>query len=380
MVATSSQPPTCALLLTGGGARAAYQVGVLKAIASLYPRNHAIPFPIICGTSAGAINGTALACYASCFHLGIRKLEWVWKNFRINQVYRTDLWGVFGHLLQNIMSNFQADYAYKRPVSLLDNAPLRELLEFVLDFKRIDRNIINGALKALTVTASCYTSGDSICFFQEGQNRAGWQRARRSGVPTIINPQHLMASSAIPGIFPSVRINQAYFGDGSVHQLAPLSPAVHLGADKLFVIGVEKPMATQYRPKPAHHPSIATVAGHLLDTVFADTLNSDLERLHRINNTLSKISPEQRDDLQLREIETLVINPTHDFRQVAAECYSQLPLTIRSMLKLIGVNRHSESSLVSYLMFEQSYCQQLIEIGYQDGIAQQKNIRDFLGQ
>ncbi|GAA5219142.1 patatin-like phospholipase family protein [Corallincola platygyrae] len=377
-MAKAATQPTCALLLTGGGARAAYQVGVLKAIASLYPRNHAIPFPIICGTSAGAINATAIACYASCFHLGVRKLEWVWKNFRINQVYRTDSVGVFGHLISNIMANFKADYAYKKPVSLLDNSPLRGLLEQVLEYKRIDRNILSGALKALSVTASCYTTGDSISFFQDNQLRHGWQRARRKGVPTIINNQHLLASSAIPGIFPSVRINQAYYGDGSVHQLAPLSPAVHLGADKLFVIGVEKPQTSPIKPNPTHHPSLATVAGHLLDTVFADTLNSDLERLHRVNSTLDKVSFRELDNLDLKRIETLVINPSHDFRRIALEYFEQMPLTTRALLRLFGVHKRSESSLVSYLLFDKGYCQKLIELGYQDGLAQKTQIKSFL--
>jgi NTE family protein len=378
----TAKEPTCALLLTGGGARAAYQVGVLKAIASLYPRNHSIPFPVICGTSAGAINSTALACYASCFHLGVKKLEWVWKNFKTKQVYRSDFLGVFGHLANNILANFQADYAYKRPVCLLDNAPLRDLLEFVLDFRRIDRNIINGSLKALTVTASCYTSGDSICFYQDGAHKHGWHRARRRGISTIINTQHLLASSAIPGIFPSVRINQAYFGDGSVHQLAPLSPAIHLGADKLFVIGVEKPgsQQSQVNKKPEHHPSLATVAGHLLDTIFSDTLNSDLERLRRINKTLDLLCQSDEQNSKLRKIETLVINPSKDFRLIASEFFNEMPLTIRTMLKLIGINRRSESSLVSYLLFEQAYCQKLIELGYKDGLAKESEIRHFLGK
>ena len=203
-----------ALLLTGGGARAAYQVGVLKAIAQQFPRSSKLPFQIISGTSAGAMNGIAMACYASCFHLGVKKLEWIWRNFHTSQVYYADYPRVFRQLLRGAFSAFQADYANKQPVSLFDNKPLRQMLTKVLDLKRIDRNIMGGYLSSFSVTASCYNNGDSITFFQSDKAQE-WRRAKRCGQRTLLGVQHLMASAAIPLVFPTVRIHQQYFGDGS---------------------------------------------------------------------------------------------------------------------------------------------------------------------
>ena len=195
-----------ALVLTGGGARAAYQVGVLMAIAKFVPRNHGIPFPIICGTSAGAINATALACYSSCFHLGVKKLEWMWKNLNTGKIYHSDPIRVFGYIFRGFVAGFQADYANKTARSLLNSAPLRNLLNSVIDFKRIENNISRGYLSAVSITASSYTSGDSISFYQSQKNISPWYRAKRRGEPSQINSEHLMASAAIPLVFPSIKI------------------------------------------------------------------------------------------------------------------------------------------------------------------------------
>lgn len=375
----TGKPPACALLLTGGGARAAYQVGVLKAITRFFPRNHGSPFPIICGTSAGAINATALACYASCFHLGVKKLEWVWKNFRTAQVYRSSLPAISLHLIRNIVRPMLADYAYRRPSSLLDNAPLRDLMELVIDFKRIDRNILNGNLSALAITASCYSSGDSITFFQGTNRHQEWQRAKRRGMKMTINPQHLLASSALPAVFPTVRINQNYYGDGSIHQLAPLSAPIHLGAEKIFIIGVEEPAKHNRTPGSLpHHPTLANVAGHMLDSIFTDTLKSDLERLVRINHTLARVPEPERQKLQLRQVQHLIINPSENFKDIAADHYASLPGTVRALMRVIGINPASDSSLLSYLLFEKAYCQRLIALGFEDTIAREREIREFV--
>ncbi|MFT4929203.1 MAG: NTE family protein [Phenylobacterium sp.] len=376
MNAIKKQKPKIALILTGGGARAAYQVGLLKAITTLLPRNHKAPFDIICGTSAGSINATQLACYASSYHLGVKKLEWAWKNFTTKKIYNCDFRGVFGHLARGIFSNFQADYANKQPGSLFDNAPLNTLLNQLLDLKRIDRNIHRGYLDALCISASSYSDGDSISFFQSDQHDA-WTRARRKGLKTDISIDHLMASSAIPLVFPSVKIKQRYYGDGSVHQLSPLSPAIHLGAQKLFIIGVEQPEETKFYGQNPHHPDVAYMAGHLLDTIFSDTLTADIERMQRINETLKLIPPENQ-TTDLTQIESMVINPSHNFNSIASDFYFDLPMAVRWILSIVGVDQHSESSLVSYLLFEQSYTQELIKLGYHDGIAQLDEIATFL--
>lgn len=366
-----------ALLLSGGGARAAYQVGVLKAIATLLPRNHSLPFPVICGTSAGAINATSLACFASCYHLGVRKLEWVWKNFHTHQVYDSNFTGVFGYLLRNYLQGLRSDDLQTRSKSLLNNQPLRQLLKQTLNFKRIDHNILSGHLKAISVSTSSYSSHDSISFFQSSDDLQSWNRAKRRGEKTTINVEHLMASAAIPMVFPSIKLEHEYFGDGSIHQLSPLSTPIHLGAENILVIGVEEPDKHQ-GSHFEHFPSNSAIAGHLLDTIFADTLNSDLERLERINGTLSLLTAKQRQSTELKEVNCLVINPSQGFNQIASQHYARLPLGIRTLLKSIGIKQDTESSLLSYLLFEGPFCQELINLGYQDGLEQQQKIKNFL--
>ncbi|MCD8557702.1 MAG: patatin-like phospholipase family protein [Shewanella xiamenensis] len=369
-------PTSTALVLGGGGARAAYQVGVLKALVQLYPRNHGIPFKIICGTSAGAINGTSIATHASCFHLGVKKLEWVWRHFETRKVYRATVPGVLKHLSKMALKGLQDDKVNTDAGSLLDNEPLRHLLNELIDFKRIDRNIRNGALTALSVDTSCYNNSRSVTFFQAARDIENWTRARRSGERRMLNTEHLLASSAIPMVFPSIKLNQAYYGDGSVHQLAPLSSPIHLGANKLLVINLDSPHK-HFPMELEYHPKTATIAGHLLDTIFSDTLNSDLERLERINHTLSLIPEESRAQLALHPIKTLVIKPSEDLSKIAARFYDDMPWAIKTLLGFFGIDRQSDSSIVSYLLFEKSYTSALIDLGYQDGMAHLDELKAF---
>ncbi|MBE0379675.1 patatin-like phospholipase family protein [Pseudoalteromonas prydzensis] len=369
--------PKVALLLTGGGARAAYQVGVLKALAHSMPRTAPLPFTIINGTSAGAINSAALACYASCAHLAVRKLESVWKNFSTSMVYKSDFISVFGHLTRNILTSFQSEHINHPPASLLNNQPLRVLLNEILDLSRIERNLHRNYLDALSITASSYTTGDSVAFFQSN-TQSPWQRAKREGQATRINVEHLMASSAIPMVFPSVNVHNHYFGDGSVHQLSPLSPSVHLGAEKIFIIGVEQPKEAHPPGYLPHFPGLSSIAGHLLDSVFTDTLQSDLERLERINRTLGLL-PARDKHQELKQIHSFVVNPSENFNAIAAQYYDDMPLAIKVLLRMIGVKKRSQSSLTSYLLFEKRYTQHLIDIGYKDGLEKLPQIREFLG-
>ncbi|MCT8860704.1 patatin-like phospholipase family protein [Shewanella xiamenensis] len=369
-------PTSTALVLGGGGARAAYQVGVLKALVQLYPRNHGIPFKIICGTSAGAINGTSIATHASCFHLGVKKLEWVWRHFETRKVYRATLPGVLKHLSKMALKGLQDDKVNTDAGSLLDNEPLRHLLNELIDFKRIDRNIRNGALTALSVDTSCYNNSRSVTFFQAARDIENWTRARRSGERRMLNTEHLLASSAIPMVFPSIKLNQAYYGDGSVHQLAPLSSPIHLGANKLLVINLDSPHK-HFPMELEYHPKTATIAGHLLDTIFSDTFNSDLERLERINHTLSLIPEESRAQLALHPIKTLVIKPSEDLSKIAARFYDDMPWAIKTLLGFFGIDRQSDSSIVSYLLFEKSYTSALIDLGYKDGMAHLDELKAF---
>ena len=366
------------LLLTGGGARAAYQVGALKAIAEFYPRNHGTPFKIITGTSAGAINSCAIACYASCFRLGVKKLEYIWNNFHANQVFQCRFNEISRHLLLTFLSKFQSPHVARQPVSLLNNKPLHQLLDRYLDMRRIDINIQRQHLDAISITASDYNNGDSISFFQGNQQLQEWQRARRSGLRTRLHPHHLLASSAIPLVFPCTQIGRDFYGDGSVHQLSPLSPAIHLGAETILVIGAEQPPQTFKQGEVRQTPSGADIAGHLLDTIFTDTLNSDIERLSRINDTLSLTPTSQQSSLSMKPIGLFRVANEHDINAIADKYFHDLPITIRTLLRTIGVNQGSNSSITSYLMFEQNYTRELINLGYQDVLKQELELRAFL--
>ncbi|RTE87509.1 MULTISPECIES: patatin-like phospholipase family protein [Gammaproteobacteria] len=371
----SSREP--ALLLTGGGARAAYQVGVLKGIAAMVPRAHPLPFRILCGTSAGAINATALACYASNFRLSVKRLEHVWSNFTTEQVYQCSNSAIFGQLFSRIGHLFQQDSVRRNSPSLFNNQPLRELLSEVIDFKRIDRHIHNGHLRAVSVTASSYSTGESVSFFEGIPQYENWLRAKRRGTRVRLNTEHLMASSAIPLLFPATRVNQTYYGDGSIHQMAPLSAPVHLGASKILVIGLEQPQI-ESKTISTEPPSGGAIAGHLLDTIFADTLNSDLERLERVNKTTHQLEQAGVPHETLRRIDSQLIHSAHDFNEIAHRHYKRMPKAVRRVLSILGVSRDTPSSLISYLLFEKEYCRELIELGYQDAMKQSEEIHPFL--
>ncbi|GLS82707.1 patatin-like phospholipase family protein [Paraferrimonas haliotis] len=368
------QAANTALMLGGGGARAAYQIGVLKALASMYPRNHGLPFQVLCGTSAGAINAASLGCYASCFHLGVRKLEYVWRNMQTSDIYRSAWWPLFKHLGGMWLRNFQRQPNIKTPASLFDNQPLRHLLGRVVDFKRLDRNIERKALVALCVDTSSYSDSHSYSFYQSASQQ-DWHRARRCGKATQLRYAHLMASTAIPLVFPAVKIDQDYHGDGSIHQLSPISSAIHLGASKILIVNLDsphKPQAKQFNGAPA----TADVLGHLLDTIFSDTLNSDLERLHRINHTLNQL-PNGQSTQGLKNIDTMVIKPSRDLSEMALEHYKSMPLAVRFVMRLAGISKHSNSSFISYVLFERSYTRQLIELGERDAMALKGRLKAF---
>ncbi len=369
-----------ALLLTGGGASAAYQVGVLKAISKFMPRNHGIPFPIISGTSAGAINATTIACYASCYHLGIRRLEYIYNHMHTGHIYHSSASKVFGHIARGLLGSYRAGYAPKQAMSLLNNDPLRQLLNRVVDFRRIDGNINNGYLSSIAITASSYTSGDSISFYQADKSITPWQRAKRRGVQTTLHTDHLMASSAIPLIFPSVKIKREHFGDGSVSQLSPLSTPIHLGAEKIFIVGIKQPQQDIHHAVDFHQPpSSATIAGHLMDTVFSEALSSDLERMQRINKTVNLIDKNKRNlQSSLKPIESFLINPSKNFHVLAHEHYDELQWALRFILRLMGSGKDSDSSLTSYILFQQNYCKQLIQVGFHDAMEKEAEIREFL--
>ncbi len=374
--------PRAGLIMTGGGARAAYQVGVLRALSELLPADVRTPFPIICGTSAGAINAAVLAMDAGNFHRGVRRLMTVWKNFRVHHVYRADPWGALSNSAHWVLTVLTGGALSRRPVSLLDNSPLAALLGRHLDFGAIQRTIDAGDLTAFSVTCSGYTSGQSVTFFQGRPGLEPWERARRIGVPMPITLDHLLASSALPFIFPPKHINREYFGDGSMRQIAPVSPALHLGADRLLVIGVGRQLQQQNdRVKISTHPSLAQIAGHALNSIFLDSLEVDLERLQRINRTIEMIPGDvlARTNYPLHIVDFRVISPSEELEKIALLHAGELPRTIRLLLSTVGAMRRSGANLLSYLLFEKSYCRALIQLGYKDSMDRKDELLAFLG-
>lgn len=369
------------MVLAGGGARAAYQVGVLKAIAELLPRGTPNPFPVLCGTSAGAINAAALAIYATRFHEGVRRLGYVWRNFTVHQVFRADPLGVFANGLRWIAAMMLGGLGRRNPQALLDRAPLRQLLQQTMPCERIQDAIEAGALHALSVTASGYSSGLSVTFFQGAASLAPWRRARRIGSKANITIDHLMASSAIPFVFSAVKINREYFGDGSMRQIAPISPALHLGSERVLVVGVRHDNAdTGNRIETEDYPPLAQIAGHVLNSIFLDSLEADLERLQRINKTISLISADQLREggLTLRKVDVLVVSPSEDLDKIAARHAHHLPRSIQFLLRGLGAFNREGSNLVSYLLFEKPYCRELIDLGYRDAMQRREEILRFL--
>ncbi len=373
----SRQKPRAGLVLTGGGARAAYQVGVVKAVRDILGNPARNPFPIVCGTSAGGINAATLAVYADNFTRAVGNLLEVWENMHCDHVYRTDVASIMRTGARWLASMMLI--SRHNPVSLLDNGPLREMLDKNLPFARIQDNIDAGALYAVSVTASGYTSGQSVSFFQGGSGLEAWERNQRIGAAVTLNLDYLLASAALPFIFPAVKLHREYFGDGSMRQIAPVSPALHLGADRVLVVGTGRQSADTARARSNIYPSLAQVAGHALNSIFLDSLLVDIERLERINRTVELIPRETLAGAKsaLRPIKVLFISPSQPIERVAARFLHELPRTVRFVLRPTGAVSRSGSNLASYLLFEEPFCRALIDLGYQDTVRREAEVRSF---
>ena len=395
--ARTGVPLTTGLLLTGGGARAAYQVGVLEAIAHIRRScgrgQEPNPFPIITGTSAGAINAAALACGADHFDLTVRKMAHIWSHLHADSVYRADALSVLrsGARWLSLLSLGWALTRWRtlRPRSLLDNAPLAALLQTdLVPLARLPQVIADGHLRALCVTASSYTSGEHVSFYETGAELQPWVRSQRRAIGGHITHAHLLASSAIPFIFPATALDIGahveYFGDGSMRQTAPLAPAIHLGADRVLVIGAGRMHGAQDSAPPqltASYPTLAQIAGHTLSNIFLDALALDIERAQRVNATLALIAPEVRARSNLRPLELLVIAPSQRLDAIAARHVAGLPRSMRSLLGALGVSTDANDArgagLASYLLFEPGYIRALMALGRKDTFAQREEVMRF---
>ncbi len=371
-----------ALVLPGAGARGAYQVGVLKAIAGVLPERAPNPFSIICGTSAGAINAAVLAGRAANFERAVADMEQVWGNFSADQVFRADDWTMLKTSLHWLAAVIFGGLGVRNPESLLDNSPLRELLKRNVRFDGIRRAIEQGHLDAIAITASAYSTARSITFFQGRPELSSWTRVRRIGRATRLTVEHLMASSAVPFVFPPVQLGGEFYGDGSMRHRAPLSPAIHLGADRMLIVGVrdERPDAEPPVGAIPERPTLAHLAGYMLDTLFMDGLYTDLERLSRTNRILEQIGDCRLSGAPgaLRPLHALLITPNQDLRSVAAEYARELPRGVRLLLRGLGAGSRSGMQLVSYLLFESGFTRALIDMGYRDAMAMEDQLRAFL--
>ncbi|MEM1262293.1 MAG: patatin-like phospholipase family protein [Pseudomonadota bacterium] len=371
-----------ALVLPGGGARCAFQVGVLKAIAELLPRTAHNPFNILSGTSAGAINATVVASKARRLRFAAQELERVWGGFQAEHVFRSDSWTMFKTSTHWLAALVLGGLGPRNPRSLLDNAPLRDLLKRNVPFDSIQRGIDRGYLDALAVTAAGYSSARSVSFYQALPRKLPWQRTRRIGIRVPINLDHLMASIAVPMVFPPQLIDGEYYGDGAMRQATPLSPAVNLGADRILVIGVRNELASPAAdPSGASEfPSFGQIAGYMLDTLFLDGLYSDLERLSRINTLLDAVKPQHRKGVasRLRPIDCMIIVPSRDLRSVAAEHAASLPKSVRLLLRGVGGRHYERNRLLSFLLFESGFTKALIKLGYDDAMRVREPLTEFL--
>ncbi|HXH73499.1 MAG TPA: patatin-like phospholipase family protein [Bacteriovoracaceae bacterium] len=366
------------LVMTGGGARGAYQVGVARGLYEIIKVKDKL-FEVITGNSAGAINSTFLAANAENWDVATHNLVELWNRIKPQNVYDlrsrtiTDLgmkW-VSGTILGGMTSKgSHINY-------LLDTSPLRKLIEREIDFKHVKKNIEQGHLHGVSISTTNYNSGSSVIFYQGHNSIQDWSRSDRFSSRCDLTTDHLMASSAIPFFFPPVQVGESFFGDGCIRQTTPLSPSIHLGANKIIAVGVRFPHH-ESRMKdlsfsPFKNPTIGQISGVMLNAIFMDSLESDVERLVRINMLI-----EEGRDQNLKSMPILMIRPSRDLGKMTEKLNEELPRMLRYLLKGIGVSEHEGLDLLSYLAFDESYARPLIELGYNDAFKMKDEILKFI--
>lgn len=366
------------LVLSGGGARGAYQAGVLAALSHISEKMQIRnPFQIYTGVSAGAINVGLLVASPRDFVDSVNSLVDLWSNINSDQVFYADLMALSRGGLQ-WMTEISLGSRNKGAAlrSLLSTHPLSNLLAEVCHFNEIEDKIHSGILRAVGVSALDYDSISTVTFFEGMNEVTSWERGMHRSERVTLGVQHILASSAMPMLFPPVSIGDGYYGDGCIRNQSPCGPAIYMGADKIIAVGVRRRQDTwfTYHHKEAREaPTVARVANVLMNAVMMDGLESDIQRIEQINQSYSLLSEKERQRVALREVESLWIAPSIDFSEIAAHKGGELPRMIRYLLRGPGSLDESKE-LMSYLLFTPSYCKQLIEVGFSDGMKEREQI------
>ena len=366
------------LVMTGGGARAAYQAGVTRALYEILGKKKNL-FDVLTGNSAGAINSTYLAANCENWDVSTHNLSELWTRVTPQNIYDLRTRAISDIGLRWFSGTVLGGLTPKGSSvnHLLDTKPLRKLAEREIDFRDIETNIRRGNLHGIALSATNYNSGTNVVFYQGQDEITDWIRTDRFSYRTELKVEHMMASAAIPFFFPPVQIGQSYYGDGCIRQTTPLSPAIHLGADKLIAIGVrhahDKEKMKHLSFSPFASPTIGQVIGIMLNSIFMDSLEADVERVHRLNELIAGGSHKN-----LKKIPILMIRPSRDLGKMTVNLTPELPLMLRYLLKGIGVSDTEGLDLLSYLAFDISYTKPLMELGYDDTYKKKDEVLKFI--
>lgn len=369
-----------ALVLSGGGARGAYQAGVLRGLARRLP---GLRFSIITGVSAGAINATFIASHPGTPGEAASELCDLWMGLQVENIFRVDAGSLARYFTQwaaRLASGSVADAA--DVAALVDTRPLYETIRHASatvdgEYIGIERNLERGQLKACALTALNYTTGQTVTWVQ-GHNVPSWHQPRHRSVLSRIRVDHVMASSSLPLFFPAVRLGDTWYGDGGIRLSTPLVPALRLGADRILAISphYEPSSAEAEQPKSRGYPPPAQILGHLVDAVFLDVLDEDVRRLQALNSLLAKLPPEERGGL--RHVDTRIIRPSQSLGELAAKYEPRLPGGFRHIVRSLGTRETNTSAFLSMVMFQPDYLARLVEIGEMDAEARVEEVRELV--